>query len=61
MNTPGGVRHAPPPLWLPESPEFWAALGEWLTTPVALTDSERADHLAACEAPVGAPRQGRIL
>jgi hypothetical protein len=61
MNTPGGVRHAPPPHWQPKSPEFWRAVNRWLESPIKLTDSEHAYHLAACEAPVGEPRQGRIL
>lgn len=41
----------PPPLFLPESPEFWQAMGEWIADGRPLTEQERAFHLAVCEAP----------
>ena len=50
----------PPPLFLPESPEFWRAMGEWLTDGRPLTEQERAFHLAVCEAP-NVPVQGSLL
>lgn len=41
----------PPPLTLPESPEFWRQLGEWIADDTPLTETDRAAHLAVCEAP----------
>lgn len=40
-----------PPLYLPESPEFWRALGAWIADGTPLDDTDRAAHLAVCEAP----------
>lgn len=51
---------SPPPLWMPESPEFWRAMGEWIAGDDHLTDQDRAELLAICEAP-RAPVQGRLL
>lgn len=36
---------SPPPLYLPESPEFWRAMGEWLVDGRPLTEQERAERL----------------
>jgi len=49
-----------PPLWLPESPEFWRHLGEWIADGRPLTDQERAVCMSICEAPRH-PRQPDLL
>lgn len=50
----------PPPLTLPESPEFWRQLGEWLVDGRPLTEQERAERLAVCVAQ-RAPRQSSLV
>ena len=51
---------SPPPLYLPESPEFWRQLGEWLVDGRPLTEQERAEHLAVCAAQ-RTPRQASLV
>ena len=50
----------PPPLTLPESPEFWRQLGEWIACGRPLTEQERAERLAVCAAQ-RTPRQASLV
>ena len=50
---------APSPLLLPDDPEFWTAMGLWMTGDDRLTEQERAERIAIVEAQ-RVPRQGAI-
>ncbi len=51
---------SPPPLTLPESPEFWRQLGEWIACGRPLTEQERAERMAVCAAQ-RTPRQASLM
>ena len=51
----------PPPLWMPDTPEFWQAMGLWLTDerPASPEQIAKAEAIVASEPP--APKQGRLF
>jgi hypothetical protein len=51
---------APSPLLLPDDPNFWSAMGLWISGDDQLTEQERAERIAIVDAP-RVPRQGSLL
>lgn len=51
---------APSPLLMPDDPQFWVAMGLWMTGDDHLSPQEEAERLAIVEAQ-RVPRQGVLL